>query len=96
MRLEGIDTRRTSLGGEWRLPFSGAIGDQYALAVGLRGDGYVSDNLPTAAGGLQSATTGRIFPQVALTWRYPWVRPGRCSQASCVQPGGLASAPRPP
>ncbi|HXY98738.1 MAG TPA: LPS assembly protein LptD [Stellaceae bacterium] len=74
MRISGIDTRRSSVGGEWRLPFADAIGGQYALAVGLRADGYQSDNLPVATGGTESAWAGRAFPQIALTWRYPWVR----------------------
>ncbi|HWI26670.1 MAG TPA: LPS assembly protein LptD [Stellaceae bacterium] len=73
-RLEGIDTRRTSLGAEWRLPFVDSIGGQYGLAVHVRGDGYQSDNLPLANGGTESATAGRVFPQLSLTWRYPWVR----------------------
>jgi LPS-assembly protein len=76
-RIQGIATRRGSLGGEWRVPLQGAIGDQYALTVGLRGDGYQSDNLPIAATNgatTQSAFASRAFPQVALTWHYPWVR----------------------
>ena len=74
MRLSGIDTRRTSAGGEWRAPFTDSIGGQYGLTVGLRTDGYQSDNLPLATGATESALAGRVFPQVALTWHYPWVR----------------------
>jgi LPS-assembly protein len=74
MRISGIDTRRSSVGGEWRLAFADSIGGQYGLAVGLRADGYQSDNLPLAMGGTESALAGRVFPQVALTWNYPWVR----------------------
>lgn len=73
---DGIATRRASLGSDWRLPFADAIGGQYDLSVGLRGDGYQSDNLPTASGGTDSATAGRVFPQLAFTWHYPWVRRG--------------------
>ncbi|MGO8920578.1 MAG: LPS-assembly protein LptD [Stellaceae bacterium] len=74
MRESGIDTRRTSAGGEWRLPFTDSIGGQYGLTVGLRTDGYQSDNLPLATGGTESALVGRVFPQIALNWHYPWVR----------------------
>ena len=75
-RITGIDTRRSSVGGEWRLPFGDAIGGQYALAAGVRTDGYQSDNIPLSTGGTESALAGRVFPQLALTWRYPWVRRG--------------------
>jgi LPS-assembly protein len=77
-RQDGISTRRLSVGGEWRLPFNGAIGDRFDLTLGLRTDGYQSDQLPVTepngAMGTESATAGRVFPQLALTWRYPWVR----------------------
>jgi LPS-assembly protein len=75
-RLSGIDTRRVSAGSEWRLPFDDAIGGQYQLVAGVRTDGYQSDYLPLANGSTESATAGRVFPQVALTWQYPWVRQG--------------------
>lgn len=71
---EGVATRRGSVGTDWRLPLSDDIGGRYDLSVAVRGDGYQSDNLPTATGGTESATVGRVFPQLAFTWRYPWVR----------------------
>jgi len=77
LRLRGIDTRRLSTGALWRLPFDGAIGDRFAFSLRLRGDGYQSDNLPIAGTTTtESALAGRIFPQAALTWQYPWVRRG--------------------
>jgi LPS-assembly protein len=76
-RIEGVSTRRLSMGGEWRLPFSGAVGDRFNLTLALRTDGYQSSNLTnfTPTGPMsESETAGRVFPQLALTWRYPWVR----------------------
>jgi LPS-assembly protein len=75
-RISGIDTRRASVGSEWRLPFDDVIGGQYELVSALRTDGYQSDYLPLSNGGTESATAGRVFPQVALTWQYPLVRQG--------------------
>ena len=74
MRITGIQTQRTSLGGEWRLPFSDSIGSQYQMTASVRTDGYNSQQLPLADGGTQSATAGRVFPQTTLTWSYPLVR----------------------
>jgi LPS-assembly protein len=72
----GFRERRLSAGTSWRLPFNGPIGDVYQFTASLRGDGYDSDLTP-AAGFSQNETkaAGRIFPQVALKWRYPLIRP---------------------
>jgi LPS-assembly protein len=93
-RIQGIATRRGSLGGEWRLPLQGAGGDQYALTLGLRGDGYQSDNLPIAATNgatTQSAFAGRVFPQLAVSWRYPWVRHG-ANYSQLIEPIAMVAA----
>jgi LPS-assembly protein len=95
VREQGINTRRASLGTEWRLPFDGGIGDRYALTIGVRGDGYHSDNLPitTATPVTQSSVDGRVFPQLAFSWRYPWVRRGE-SYSQLIEPMAmLAAAP---
>jgi LPS-assembly protein len=91
-RLTGIDERRVSLGSEWRLPFKDPIGQQYALSLSLRGDGYHSDNLPVGIGnGTQSALAGRVFPQFAFTWHYPWVRRGE-GASQVIEPIAMAAA----
>jgi LPS-assembly protein len=77
LRLNGIDTRRLSVGSDWRLPFQGPIADQYSLEVSLREDGYQSDNIPiagSATNATESALADRVFPQVTLTWHEPMVR----------------------
>jgi LPS-assembly protein len=92
VRIQGIDMRRASFGGEWRLPVNGPIGDRYELTVGLRNDGYHSDNLPIAGStATTSAFAGRVFPQVALTWRYPWVRRGD-SYSQIIEPIAMFAA----
>ncbi len=85
-----IDMRRLSSGAVWDLPFNGAIGDKLNFSMRVRADGYQSDNLPVAlapqsgaanaaanpAFSTENAFSGRIFPQMAVTWQYPWVRRG--------------------
>lgn len=73
----GFRERRLSAGASWRLPFNGPFGDRYQFSANLRGDGYSSD-LTTQAGfpRNESAADGRLFPQLALSWHYPWIRPG--------------------
>jgi LPS-assembly protein len=77
LRASGVDQRRLSLGAAWQRSFDGLIGDRFEFAGSVRGDGYYSSGLTNSDGSpatTQDATTGRIFPQAALTWRYPWVR----------------------
>ncbi len=74
----GASVRRFSISGGWSLPYLGRLGDIYTLSATLRGDLYWVDEVtvnPTADTPRSfSGVTGRIFPQIALDWRYPWVR----------------------
>jgi len=79
-RIEGRDSRRLSVIGGYHLPFAGPIGDIYEVTAQVQADGYwthgvvpgSNDVNPSDAPG--SDTTGRVFPQFAVKWRYPWVR----------------------
>jgi len=78
-RTEGTDSRRLSLTGAWQLPYLGPAGDIYTLTASLRGDGYLVNGVtdparPTAP--RENGLTGRVIPQIALDWRYPWMRGG--------------------
>jgi LPS-assembly protein len=75
-RHTGPEMRRISGGMEWRLPFNGPIGDHFDFSVSTRVDGYQADNVPVGldVNSNQTAFAGRVFPQGALKWRYPWVR----------------------
>jgi LPS-assembly protein len=89
-----LKERRVSAGTNWRLPFNGPIGDRYQFSASVRGDGYNNDVTPLA-GFAQNAnkTDGRIFPQVALNWRYPWVRPGETTTALIEPLAAIYAAP---
>ena len=86
VREVGTQTRRLSLGAQWEKIFRDGIGGQYRFTARLRGDGYsVADLSPKSNPDLPSAfftpqgtplispnyLTGRIFPQLGLTWNYP-------------------------
>jgi len=79
-RTEGRDSRRLSAAIGWELPYTGPAGDVYNLVARVQGDGYwVSDVDPNSnnvdsGNATENGLTGRIFPQLALQWRYPWVR----------------------
>ena len=79
-RSAGRDSRRLSVAVGWEIPYTGPAGDVYNLVARVQGDGYWVDSVdpnrdavnPTNA--TENGITGRVFPQVALQWRYPWVR----------------------
>lgn len=79
-RREGRDSRRLSVAAGWELPYLGPAGDIYTIMARVQGDGYWTDGVRTGSddvnpsGSTDSNLTGRIFPQVALQWRYPWVQ----------------------
>lgn len=91
----GTDSRRLSLGSRWERPYTGPIGDVYKFSASLRGDAYYETDLARVPGGPeQSGFDGRVFPQVALEWRYPWVRRGE-NWSQFIEPIALlAAAPR--
>ncbi len=79
-RVEGRDSQRLSLRGGWSLPYTAPAGDVYQLDASLELDGYYVNDVdessddPDPQGDTESGFTGRIFPQLAFTWRYPFVR----------------------
>lgn len=74
----GVQIRRFSTGGGWGIPLNGLIGDRFTFNASLRGDAYDSQNVVLSPGQSPTAsqTSGRIYPQAELLWRYPWIRRG--------------------
>ena len=73
----GADSRKLSVTGGWSLPYYAPAGDVYTLTASVQSDFYSANNPTGAATGPASgdeATTGRIFPQIGLNWRYPLVK----------------------
>lgn len=83
-RLEGRNTRRLSGTASWSLPYTDPIGGLYKVTARVAADGYRAtdfdssdpDNPNPPAGSGSDETVGRIFPQLAVDWRYPWVSRG--------------------
>jgi LPS-assembly protein len=74
-KRDAVNERRLSLGTNWQLPFNGPLGDRYQFSASIRGDGYDSDFSPALGVYTQPVTkvVGRVFPQAALNWHYPWI-----------------------
>lgn len=79
-RIEGRDSRRLSFVGGYHLPYTGPLGDVYEVTAQVQADGYWTHGVVPDSASVNPAnapgsdTAGRIFPQFAVKWRYPWVR----------------------
>lgn len=80
-RMSGASSRRASARYGWHLPYIGPVGDVYRLDVGLSGDAYQVEDVKTRSGALYSGASGRMTPELALTWSLPLERrSGRWSE----------------
>lgn len=76
-RSEGADMRRLSARSEWALPFQDAVGGVYRISAMLWADGYNVSNVGIPGEPEDfSGFTGRVWPQAAIEWRWPWLRDG--------------------
>jgi LPS-assembly protein len=80
-RDEGVDSRRLSFKGGWHLPYTAWTGEMYRLSALVQTDLYSANDVTTESGAVESAVTGRVFPQLMAEWRYPFAR----AEANAVQ-----------
>tara|TARA_A100001037_G_scaffold306628_1_gene353441 strand:+ start:4848 stop:6995 length:2148 start_codon:yes stop_codon:yes gene_type:complete len=75
-RSGSTDSRRTSLGVNWQLPYTSANGQLYNLLASIRGDLYHVNEVadPSNADNSINGFKGRLLPRISLDWRYPHVR----------------------
>ena len=76
-RQEGTQSRRMSVRTGWELPRTNQLGQVFTFGASLQTDVYNVNAVqtdPNEAGGRFSGFTGRVFPQVSIDWRYPFVR----------------------
>lgn len=74
-RNSGTDTRRLSIAGGWKRPFTDNKGSLYTFSASLRGDLYNVNGLEMGTGKAKyTGFSGRVRPELALDWRYPLVR----------------------
>ncbi len=73
-RDEGAESRRLSLTGGWRLPYVHPSGWLLTATATINTDLYWVNGNEAPGLGTFSGVEGRIFPQIILDWRYPFVR----------------------
>lgn len=80
----GIDSRRVSLGGDWRKPYTLGNGIRVEPFAALRADLYnIADNVAVSAGSY-SVTRGIATAGVDVTW--PFIRRGPTGTTTIIEP----------
>jgi LPS-assembly protein len=79
-RISGRDMQRVSLNGGWRMPYTSSWGDVTTISATMRADIYQFNDLdpnsddPNPDGPTEHGVSGRLFPQLSVEWRYPFMR----------------------
>ena len=58
----------------WNLPYTSPYGEKYKLVASLKSDLYYVDSYLNEDDEVYSGAVGRVFPQIGLEWRMPFVR----------------------
>ncbi len=74
LREETVSTQRISMINSWNLPYTSPYGEKYKLVASVKSDLYYVDNYLNDDNEIYSGSVGRIFPQLGLEWRMPFVR----------------------
>ena len=73
-RNEGVESRRMSLTGGWRLPYTDPAGWLVTVTANLNADLYWVTGNEQVGQTTFSGTLGRIYPEAKVDWRYPFAR----------------------
>ncbi|MDR1026201.1 MAG: LPS assembly protein LptD, partial [Lactobacillus sp.] len=73
---EGDDTssQRASVINSWVLPYTSRFGEKYKLQLSNKTDFYYIDGYQNAYGDNYDGTAMRMFPQLGLEWKLPFVK----------------------
>ena len=58
----------------WELPYTSDYGEQYKLVASLKSDLYYVNDYMYKQNSMYDGTLGRVFPQLGIEWRLPFVR----------------------
>jgi len=65
---------RASMINAWELPYTSNYGEQYKISASLKSDMYYISDYEYRQNSLYDGSLGRVFPQVGMEWRLPFVR----------------------
>lgn len=73
-REDDTTTQRGSMINSWVLPYTSPYGEKYRMVASVKSDLYYVDNYMNPYNETYTGAVGRIFPQVGMEWRLPFVR----------------------
>ena len=68
------EQQRLSMINSWELPYTSDYGEQYKLVASLKSDLYYVNDYMYKQNSMYDGTLGRVFPQLGIEWRLPFVR----------------------
>jgi LPS-assembly protein len=72
---EDDDTsHRATMINSWNLPYTSPYGEKYRLTASLKSDAYYVTQYQYTNDESYTGTTGRVFPQIGLEWRLPFIQ----------------------
>jgi len=74
LRDQDASTQRLSMINSWNLPYTSPYGEKYRMVASVKSDAYYVDNYTNPENKKFTGETGRIFPQLGLEWKMPFVR----------------------
>ncbi len=67
-------SQRLSMINAWELPYTSDYGEQYKFVASVKSDVYYIDDYLYRPDVEYNGTVGRVFPQLGVEWRLPFVR----------------------
>ena len=67
-------TQRATMINSWNLPYTSPFGEKYRITASVKSDLYYIENYRYQNNDDYNGATGRIFPQVGVEWRLPFVK----------------------
>ncbi len=80
IRDDEASSQRLTMINSWILPYTSPYGEKYKLSASLKSDLYYVDHYTNSDNETFSGTVARIFPQVGLEWRMPFIRASETSR----------------
>ena len=80
LRDEASSSQRLTMINSWNLPYTSPYGEKYRLTASLKSDLYYIDNYTNNDNETFSGAVARVFPQVGLEWRLPFIRASESSR----------------
>ena len=74
MREQDVSSQRMTMINSWNLPYTSPYGEKYRLVASVKSDAYYIDNYTNPDNEKFTGEVGRVFPQLGLEWKMPFVK----------------------